>query len=146
MKLAYCDTLQLNGEELLYYVDDDTNNDYLRSNDGTWIKYSDNFDSTISVDSVTDDVAKELEASHQQRIGADQTQWLHPETLPGEVYCGNTYPENFHKSSFKTKRLGLIAYSVDGKLIQSMRPWFASKSEFEQAQADLTAHKQTHGK
>jgi hypothetical protein len=71
MKLAYCDTLELNGEDLLYYVDDETNNDYLRSNDGTWVRYSDKFDSTVSVDSVTDDVAKELEDFHQQRISKE---------------------------------------------------------------------------
>lgn len=57
----------------------------------------------------------------------------HPEQLPGEVFLGNFDAEGWRHVSFKTKRLGLVAYDVYGKPLGSRwlnaRPGFASAQE-----------------
>ncbi|HMG11722.1 MAG TPA: hypothetical protein VK571_00970 [Gemmatimonadaceae bacterium] len=75
----------------------------------------------------------------------------HPEQQPGEIYLGNSNesglmemdwhtreprdPSGFKSSSWKTKRLGKVAYMADGTRMDDdsgYRPWFIQRSEVEE--------------
>lgn len=60
----------------------------------------------------------------------------HPDQFDGELYMGNIDYDGFKRSSWVTKRMGHVAYDVDGKVIphyDGFHPWFIRASEVEQA-------------
>lgn len=62
----------------------------------------------------------------------------HPEKREGEIYLTNTDPGDYEKIGWRTKRLGLIAYSLDGHAIDSLRPVFVSRAELTKAGFTIT--------
>lgn len=57
----------------------------------------------------------------------------HPEQQKDEIYLGNCIPEKL-QTSWMTKRLGVIAYDVDGNIINyGLKPWFIKRSEVQEA-------------
>jgi hypothetical protein len=57
----------------------------------------------------------------------------HPEKRPDETFVTNASIDGFNKNIFKTKRLGLVAYTVYGDNMNSkmLFPLFASSKEVE---------------
>jgi hypothetical protein len=56
----------------------------------------------------------------------------HAEAQVGEVWMANVTKAGFNRVSFRTKRLGVNAYSIDDKLlpeIDGLRPLFIQRSE-----------------
>ena len=56
----------------------------------------------------------------------------HPETRPGETFLGNSDANGFAACGHKSKRLGLVAYDVQGGVIPAingLKPLFASAEE-----------------
>jgi hypothetical protein len=63
-----------------------------------------------------------------------QKKFVHPELKPGEVFLCNSMPSDFQRISWETKRLGEVAYRLDGTVIppeQWLRPVFVSASELQ---------------
>lgn len=59
----------------------------------------------------------------------------HPEQQDDEIYMGNTNPEDVHRSSWRTSRLGKQPLMRDGTPIDGsrLRPWFIQISEVQQS-------------
>ena len=59
----------------------------------------------------------------------------HPELEDGEIFIGNVSEQFYHHNiGWKTKRMGNVTYTVDGKIIKSvysMVPVFIQKKEKE---------------
>lgn len=61
----------------------------------------------------------------------------HPEMLLGEMYLTNTCDDEYHKISYKTKRMGRIVYAPSGYIIQGLFPVFVDKGEYDGHMMDL---------
>lgn len=61
----------------------------------------------------------------------------HPEQQDGEIHLGNTTVDDFHKSSWNSKRMGNLARYAGGRpidarhMFESLYPWFIARSEVE---------------
>jgi len=56
----------------------------------------------------------------------------HPECLPDETFLGNANAGSFASCGWKTKRLGIVAYDIDGNVLPEsipVRPLFAKTAE-----------------
>jgi hypothetical protein len=53
----------------------------------------------------------------------------HPERGEDEIFIDNILSDDFKKISYNTKRLGRIAYDMDGHEIKGMRPVFVKQKE-----------------
>lgn len=64
----------------------------------------------------------------------------HPEQQEGEVFFGNCIADrdDFDRISWKTKRMGNIAYERDGKILPRLHPVFVKKSELDEAGVTLS--------
>lgn len=64
----------------------------------------------------------------------------HPELQMGEVFLANIslgdYYSEWEHIVWKTKRMGEVAYSIDGRLVNGLRPVFAQRDELEKAGVD----------
>jgi len=62
----------------------------------------------------------------------------HPECHPGETFLGNADDEGLAACGWKSKRLGNVAYDVEGDVIPPssgrLKPLFASTDEIRAAQ------------
>lgn len=55
----------------------------------------------------------------------------HPEARTGEIYTEYTTPENFENQiMWKTKRLGKVAYTRDGRIVPGKFPVFVQSEEY----------------
>lgn len=57
----------------------------------------------------------------------------HPEKREYEIFIGNSTEEDFHQSSYNTKRLGRVAYDTSNVVIDSysrLRPFFVGEAEY----------------
>ena len=64
---------------------------------------------------------------------------VHPELGHNEIFLSNINIKGYNRSSYKSKRLGLLAYDINGDLIGnsiktefSLYPMFVGRSEYEQ--------------
>ena len=62
----------------------------------------------------------------------------HPEQREDEIYMGNTDDRGFLLSSWVSKRMGEVAYQINGALVDAisaaqLHPWFIVADEVEQA-------------
>ena len=68
-----------------------------------------------------------------------ETGWTHPELQEGEVFVGNFTRRKFEQSTWKSKRLGEVAYRKDGTVVPEqgnyLFPMFISRQEKEEAEA-----------
>lgn len=55
----------------------------------------------------------------------------HPETRPGEIFLSNIESQYFATSTYRTKRLGVTAYDINGKPVAGLYPMFVQASELE---------------
>lgn len=55
----------------------------------------------------------------------------HPEIRPGEMWLTNMMDLEYHMISYKTKRIGRVAYAKSGYVIQGVFPVFVQKSEYD---------------
>lgn len=55
----------------------------------------------------------------------------HAEIMPGEMFLTNTDNENYNKISYKTKRMGNVAYTKDGRCVKGVFPVFVQEEEYE---------------
>ena len=60
----------------------------------------------------------------------------HPEIQHGEMWLTNMVKEEYHKISYKTKRMGNVAYAVSGYVIKGTFPVFVKKSEYDKHMRD----------
>jgi len=68
-----------------------------------------------------------------------QSNWVHPELQEGEVFLANGTPQNFDDTGWKTKRMGKVAYRIDGTEVGSssnLFPIFVRASELEEVGID----------
>jgi len=66
----------------------------------------------------------------------NKTEWTHPELQEGEVFIGNVTTEVFNGSWWIDKRLGNVAYDINGISIMKGRdffPMFVNRQEIEKA-------------
>jgi hypothetical protein len=62
---------------------------------------------------------------------------MHPEQYDNEVLIGNcNLPDYTFRTEWKTKRLGKIAYDVNGNPIKDLFPVFVSKEEIKESGLD----------
>jgi|SRR6185369_3242033 len=68
----------------------------------------------------------------------------HPEQAESEIYMGNTTAEGMMSSSWRTSRLGNVAYNRDGAVIpgQDLLPWFVQRREVEEQSARVAEKKE----
>jgi len=59
----------------------------------------------------------------------------HPELRAGEIFLGNT-SINAVGVDWKTKRLGEVAYDMDGRIAKHLRPVFVTRDEIEKTGLD----------
>lgn len=61
-----------------------------------------------------------------------EKEFHHPECKDGEIFLSNVTREEFQRCGFKSKRLGVCAYSVYGRKlsIPDFYPVFVSKQEY----------------
>jgi hypothetical protein len=67
----------------------------------------------------------------------------HPEQLDGEIYMGNSTPEDASQSSWRTGRLGTLTLNnkgepCDPQTAREIKPWFIQASE---VQASIEAER-----
>jgi hypothetical protein len=58
---------------------------------------------------------------------------LHPEQLSGEIHLGNSDPSTVRYIGWKTKRVGEVAYDMDGEVEAGKVPVFVMAEEFAKA-------------
>jgi hypothetical protein len=56
---------------------------------------------------------------------------IHPEATDREVWIGNMFGSDFIHVGWTSKRMGKIAYDVNGKVIPGFRPIFVARVEVE---------------
>ena len=66
---------------------------------------------------------------------------MHPEMLPGERFLTNTYEDEYRKISYKTKRMGKIAYAKSGYVIEGVFPVFVQKDEYNSRMDEIARRK-----
>ena len=69
----------------------------------------------------------------------DKTEWIHPELQEGEVFIGNVKTAIVNDSCWTVKRLGNVAYDINGIPITTERdffPMFVNRQEMERAGVD----------
>ena len=62
----------------------------------------------------------------------------HPEQLEGEIYMGNSTPEDAAKSSWRTGRFGTLTLNARGEpcdrfSAEAIKPWFIKVAEVEES-------------
>jgi hypothetical protein len=57
---------------------------------------------------------------------------MHPEQLQDEIFMGNATREDVLKSSWRSSRLGNVAYDINGNVVSGLFPWFIKREEAEQ--------------
>lgn len=56
----------------------------------------------------------------------------HPEIKKGEMFLSNTTLEDYHCIRWMSKRKGITAYTINGKVIKGMFPVFVQKQEYDE--------------
>lgn len=56
----------------------------------------------------------------------------HTERMPGEMFLTNTDDKRYHEISYRTKRMGCVAYTKSGLSIKDMFPVFVQKDEYDE--------------
>jgi len=56
----------------------------------------------------------------------------HPELKEGEMFLSNNSFEEYTHIGWKTKRLGIQAYTIDGEELTVLRPVFVRNEEYEE--------------
>lgn len=81
---------------------------------------------------------KSYKVEYQEAKVSKKPKWqpgYHPERATDELFIDNISSEslniNLKKIRYKTKRLGKIAYDMDGNEIKGMRPVFIKQSELD---------------
>ena len=72
----------------------------------------------------------------------DFDNYVHPEQGPHEYFLGNSFNDSewvsaFSLCSWKTKRLGRVAYDKHGEIVTGCKPFFASREEVENGTSAL---------
>jgi hypothetical protein len=62
--------------------------------------------------------------------------WKHPELKRGEVFLTNS-SNGLKTSSWKTKRVGKVAYNIFGEVVKGYSPVFVKKQELKKAKIEI---------
>lgn len=69
---------------------------------------------------------------------------IHPELREGEIFLTNVGfdfdTEEWRNIGWRTKRMGICAYDVDGKVLEHTRPVFVQRKEMEKAGINLKGY------
>jgi len=63
----------------------------------------------------------------------------HPEIKENELYVGSVTVDCYHKSNWKTKRIGIAGRNMHGGIDTGTRPMFVLRTEVQQRLADEEA-------
>lgn len=64
--------------------------------------------------------------------GKESLNHNHPEKLCDEVWLTNTSKGDYHKISYRTKRMGKIGRSSSGYILKNIYPVFVRKAEYDE--------------
>lgn len=87
---------------------------------------------SIFYENLTKKPWKVYKVEYQEVTSVKKPNWqpgYHPERGEDEIFIDNILSDDFKKISYNTKRLGRIAYDMDGHEIKGMRPVFVKQKE-----------------